>query len=54
MKLSCPVVCPKCGTELLRGIAIFIQNAGFDVYCPYCKTWSHIKDKKEKRRKRKE
>ena len=37
-----PVVCPKCGKELLVGVHRALAQAGYDAYCPHCKHWSHI------------
>ena len=46
-KTSGPVVCPKCNYILLKGVHKCLEEAGYDVYCPYCKKWSHIKGTKE-------
>ena len=47
-KGSVPIVCPKCDYILLKGVHKCLEEAGYDVYCPYCKKWSHIKGTKEK------
>ena len=46
-KTSGPVVCPKCDYILLKGVHKCLEEAGYDIYCPYCKKWSHIKGTKE-------
>ena len=41
-----PIVCPKCDYILLKGVHKYLEEAGYAVYCPYCKKWSHIKGTK--------
>ena len=46
-----PVICPKCGAEIMR-TGVQLSECGFDIYCPHCDKWSHIVGTKEKPKKK--
>lgn len=48
------IICPICNRKLLNGVAKSIEEHGYEIYCPDCKRFSHIKGTMEVKKKKKE
>lgn len=45
-----PITCQKCG-EKIMDTGIQLAECGFDILCPHCGKWQHVKGTKEKVKK---